>query len=340
LRGLGHTVIHYSQDGNQDVAEKPLQQFEDLIVPYIRDTVLQGPLSEKKVTVLAHSRGGILIRYYLARNPDAGSEWIGRVITLHSPHSGTLAPEAKRRLASWVTLNLLGPDPITFLAGQLVLTLIDSLTDWLDSTPGQSQLLPGDPLFDRLSTPGDTPSIDFQTFGGSSVTMSPIYLWEWAPSSYFHNIFDFPDIRYDWTQVPAPLIPVPLLDLIPNDAVFPEEWEGRGDIAVTVDSSALADSNHRNLPINHAEALFDERIFSIVAERLDTPLGSTEVIGCGMGFLGNSRTMELHSLEFQTRQCQIAEIVEPEFFDAPDSALESGYDGCFYCMRAEHTPES
>ena len=80
MRGLGHTVIAYSQDGKNDVAEVPLQQLEELIIPYIRETVLQGPLAGKKVTVIAHSRGGILIRYYLARNPEAASEWIERVI--------------------------------------------------------------------------------------------------------------------------------------------------------------------------------------------------------------------------------------------------------------------
>jgi pimeloyl-ACP methyl ester carboxylesterase len=335
LRGLGHTVIHYSQDGNEDVAEVPLQQLEGLIIPYIRETVLQGPLAGKEVTVIAHSRGGILIRYYLARNPEVGSEWIERVITLHSPHSGSNAPRAYRRIADWVDSVASGGDLVTYLAGQLIIDLLDRLTSWLDAPAGQSQLLPGNPLFDRLSQPTDTPTIDFHTFGGSSVTMTRIYVWAYTPDSYIPNPFDLPDGLFDWTMIPIE-IPIlsPMFDALPDDAVFAEEIAGRGDIAVTVKSSRMPNVQHRTLPINHAEALFDEELFGAVADLLGTPLGSTEAIGCTLGWLGNRRSKELHSLEHQTRQCQIDEIVKATFFDLLQAAFDSGYDGCYYCMRA------
>jgi pimeloyl-ACP methyl ester carboxylesterase len=336
LRGLGHTVIHYSQEGEQDIAEVPLGQLENLIVPYIRETVLQGSLAGKQVTVIAHSRGGILIRYYLARNPEEGTEWIGRVITLHSPHTGTDAPHAKQRMARWVVARVLGGDLVLWSTGELILFLLNQLTDWLDPPAGQSQLLPGDPLFGRLSLPVDTPAIEFHTFGGSSVTMSRVYFWEWTPGSYVPNFWDFPDIRFDWTKFPIEVFPVsPLVDVIPDEVVFAEERAGQGDIAVTVESSQLPDVEHRTLPINHAEALFDEELFAAVAELLGTPLGSTAAVGCTVGWLGNRRSMELHSLEHRTRQCQIDEIVERAFFDLPQVAFDSGYDGCFYCMRAD-----
>jgi pimeloyl-ACP methyl ester carboxylesterase len=333
LRGLGHTVIHYSQDGNNDVAEVPLKQLEDLIVPYVRNVVLQDNLAGKRVTVLGHSRGGILIRYYLARDPSA-SDWIQRVITLASPHNGTDAPRAKRRVADWVALRLSG-DPISWAAGQTILFLIDQLTDWLDMPPGQAQLLPGNPLFGRLSLPRDTPAIDFHTFGGNSVRMTRMYSWMWAPSSFFPG--GFPDIRFDWTKLPIELLPLsPMMEGIPDDAVFAEQRPGRGDVAVTVQSSQLPGARHETLDFNHAEALFDERLFSKIADLLGTPLGGTVAEGCTPGFLGNRRTKELHSLERRTRQCQIDEIVNRIFFDLAQTGFDTGYDGCYYCMRDFH----
>jgi pimeloyl-ACP methyl ester carboxylesterase len=333
LRGLGHTVIHYSQNGNTDIAEVPLDQLENLIIPYIKDVVLQGNLAEKRVTVLAHSRGGILIRYYLAHDPRAG-DWIQRVITLSSPHHGTDAPRAKRRIAEWVFMHL-SLDPFSWLHAKAILFLIDQLTDWLDMPVGQAQLLPGNSLFGRLSLPADTPTIEFHTFGGDSVRMSRIYSWMWSDSSFWPG--GFPDIRYDWTKVPleVPLLS-PLLEGIPDDAVFAEQRPGRGDVAVTVESSQLPGARHETLDFNHAEALFDERLFSKVADLLGTPLGATAAEGCAAGFLGNRRTKQLHSLDHTTRQCQIDEIVDRTFFDLAQVGFEAGYDGCYYCMRAFH----
>jgi pimeloyl-ACP methyl ester carboxylesterase len=283
LRGLGHTVIYYSQDGKNDIAEIPLQQLEELIIPYIRETVLQGPLADKKVTVIAHSRGGVLIRYYLARNPEAASEWIGQVITLHSPHSGTNAPNAYRRIADWVDSLASGGDLPAYLAGQLAIDLLDGLTSWLDMSVGDRQLLPGNPLFDRLSQPADTPTIEFHTFGGSSVTLTRLYAWLYTPDSYIPDLFNLAegDGPFDWTMVPIE-IPIlsPMFDALPDEAVYAEEITGRGDIAVTVESSQISNVQHHTLPINHDEALYDEELFGAVAGLLGTPLGSTEAIGC------------------------------------------------------------
>jgi hypothetical protein len=35
VKALGHTVISYSQDGNQSTVDVPLRQFEDRIVPFL-----------------------------------------------------------------------------------------------------------------------------------------------------------------------------------------------------------------------------------------------------------------------------------------------------------------
>jgi pimeloyl-ACP methyl ester carboxylesterase len=335
LRGLGHTVIHYSQDGPNDVAEVPLKQFEDLVVPYIRESVLRDALVDKRVTVIAHSRGGILVRYYLKRNL-ADANWIGRVITLCSPHHATDAPNAKREIVDWVLDFRLGPvDPVSDLASDLVLDLVGELSDFLEPGAGQAQLLPGNELFDRLAVPADTPDITFGTYGGSSVTMTGIYYWIWAPGSFVPiPRFDLPPWEFNWTKLPIE-IPFlsPVFDSIPDDAVFDEQIPGLGDIAVTVTSSRLEGADHRTLSMNHAEALFDERIFAAVADDLGTPLDSTVAIGCTEGFVGNRRTKQLHDFAGRTRQCQVDEIVSRAFFEDVQVALDEGYDGCFYCMR-------
>ncbi len=335
LRGLGHTVISYSQDGPNDVAEVPLEQFEQLIVPHIRDAVLQGALAGKRVTVIAHSRGGILIRYYLRRN-RTDAEWIGRVITLCSPHHGTDAPNAKRKIADWVLDFRLGPlDPVSDLASDLVLDLVDELSDFLEPNAGQAQLLPGNELFDRLAVPAEHPNITFSTYAGSSVTMTGLYYWIWAPESFVPiPRFGIPPWEFNWTKLPLE-IPVlsPVFDSLPDDAVFDEQIPGRGDIAVTINSSRLEGADDQTIALNHAEALFDERIFAAVAADLGTPLDSTVAIGCTEGFLGNRRTKQLHDFSGRTRQCQVDEIVSRQFFEDVQVALDQGYDGCFYCMR-------
>jgi hypothetical protein len=71
-----------------------------------------------------------------------------------------------------------------------------------------------------------------------------------------------------------------MFDALPDEAVFAEEITGRGDLAVTVESSQLPNAQPHTLPINHDEALFDEDLFGAVAKLLGTPLGSTEAIGC------------------------------------------------------------
>ena len=191
LAALGHTVINYSQDGPHATVEVPLVQFEQRIVPFIRDEVLTGRLAGKRVIVLAHSRGGILVRAYLHNFPQDGQEWISQVLTICSPHQGTEAPRAKRRLA-----NLLNAIPFT---GSLLFLLLDRMM-FLEETAANLQLVPENSLFDRLADPADVPAIRFRTFGGTSVRYTREYFWIYTPDSYIPNVFDFPDVRFDWTQ--------------------------------------------------------------------------------------------------------------------------------------------
>ena len=306
LTSLGHTVINYSQDGPQQLVEVPLRQLEDRIVPFIRSKLLVGPLAGKRVVVLCHSRGGILVRAYIHRQPDVASEWIGRVITRCATHQGTLAPRAKQRLVD--AASALGLFPLPPLV-----SAVSRVTGWSDERPGARQLLPGDPIFSELAEPADVPDIEFSTFGGTSARYTRLYSWQFTPDSYIPNFGDFPDIRFDWTMFPVE-IPVlsPALDCLPG-------------------------APHESLPINHAEALWDEVLFGLVAELLGTPLTGGKQVECVQGFIGNQRSLELHDPSRERRNCQLDEIVEPWPFKRVEEGLDAGYDGCAYCLPEHHT---
>jgi hypothetical protein len=87
------------------------------------------------------------------------------------------------------------------------------------------------------------------------------------------NLLDFPDIRFDWRQaaVEIPFVS-PVLDSVAPLLGLEEIRQGAGDIAVADDRARLPGAPHRSFPVNHAEALWDERVFAWVAEQLGTPL--------------------------------------------------------------------
>ncbi|MGC5224195.1 esterase/lipase family protein [Micromonospora sp. DT81.3] len=335
LLGLGHTIINYSQDDPSGPIEFALSQFEDLIVPFIRAEVLTGELASKRVTIIAHSRGGILARYYLARHPE-GEEWIGRIVTLCSPHNATNAPNAARRLRDELSVllaPLLAPDPLLLLLAALARMEID-----VEPTAAQAQLLPGSDLFSKLSQPSDTPSISFHTVAGDSVTMARIYQWLWMPESSIPH-WDFLDLlpHFDWTKAAFEVIGLsPMFDQIPDLAVFAEQREGNGDICVTVDSAQLPGVPNQVLPIHHGQAFFDEALFAHVAGILGTPLGNLDAELCLEGFIGNRRSRELHDPAHETPQCQLDEIMHRWPFSSVEEAFAEGYEGCAYCMPEHH----
>lgn len=277
LRKQGHTVIAYSQDDAGGPIETAVSQFTSKIVPYVREEVLIGNLLGKKVTVLAQSRGGILIRKYLhdiADESETGS-WLERVITLHSPHHGSDMAYSDDVIAE-LTGALLG----LALDGPILAQILGTISAGLFGnflSEGANELEPTSELIQSLN-PGATPnpSIEFRTFGGTSVTLFRIYNWYYTPASYFPargdwwNPFTW---RWDWEQVPqeVPLIS-PLLDSLPNPP-FPDELaEGKGDIFTANDRTKLAFAGHQSNALNHAECLWDPDLFAQVSNILDTPV--------------------------------------------------------------------
>ncbi|WP_162257752.1 triacylglycerol lipase [Agromyces sp. Root81] len=333
LRGLGHTVINYSQEGNQSFVEVPLKQLVDTIVPHIRQNVLTGSLANKRVVVIGHSRGGILIRRYIADHLADAVDWIDSVITIASPHGATNAPLAKSKLGDFINSIVLPDLPLGIPSpASLIQMVTDRIFGWYEVTDGAEQLLPGDNVFATLAMPADVPTIPFHTFGGSSVRFSGLYYWRYDLASYVPG--GILDPRFDWTEY-ATEIPFvsPLLDSVPDGLLFEEQVEGRGDACVTVTSAQLAGAVNETLHFNHAEALWDEKLFARVGAILGTPLGATIAEGCGAGIIANASTKQFHDPLFENGNCQLREILQVEFFDNAADAKAAGYDGCFWCNQ-------
>jgi hypothetical protein len=337
LQSVGHTVINYSQDGPQDKVEVPLDQFRTEIVPFVKDQVLVGPLAGKKVTLLCHSRGGILARAYIDSDPAGALDWIDRVITLCTPHQGTLAPLAKQELAEAAAALLVGSaDPLLAITGvdDLLVAAVVAITDWLEESDGANQLLPTDPLFSALVDPADVPGISFHTFGGTSVEYTRLYYWLYTPGSFVPDFsFNFPFVSYDHEQfaVELPIIS-PMLGQLPDNVVDDEQDNGKGDGLVADSKASLPGAIHVSVPVNHAEALWDEDLFRRVASILGTPLTGGEAFECAAGYIGNTNTREFHDPSNRHSNCQLDEILSLTAFKTTDEAIASGYDGCHYCL--------
>ena len=364
LLSVGHTVIAYSQAGPQDRLDVAVKEFEDTVVPLVRQDILTGNLAGKKVTVLAHSRGGLLIRKYLSDvDTNESGAWIKTVITLHSPHTGSRMAEIDD--LAWLAGPILGD---TFL-GPITGTLLGLAAGYFvgkQFTPALEQMDPDDPLFDELdSEHSPNRAIAFYTLGGTSVTGFRIYVWWWTASSFWPTGKWWKPWtwRWHWEKAPTevPLIS-PLLDAVPNVPGFDEIAEGEGDILVANERSKLGFAIHASNPLNHVEALWDPNLFSEVlsaihrhgvlsSQRIDTPASggrtSTPLVGTagssaaagGYRYYGNRRSREFHDLRNPTRNCQTGEIVKGIQFgpDLASTAISQGYDGCYYCIAQYHT---
>lgn len=158
------------------------------------DSVAKG--GPRQVTLIAHSLGGIISRYYLSRRePDAfGTVYrgnVGRLITIGSPHRGVdllrLTKFAPRDSVIWRFIRLLerlGLAPAlpaqavtdweaalvqnqTEERGRIVPETLPGTRVLLTDTPIYQQLAPDSPLLAELNQPGTLPAhVEAHTFYG------------------------------------------------------------------------------------------------------------------------------------------------------------------------------
>jgi Putative serine esterase (DUF676) len=290
LNAAGFSTATYSQVG--PLIANDVAQLTALAV---------GPLStiskyaKLHIAFVAHSRGGILARAFLAsaRTNPALAAFLPRIkscITLHSPHGGSALVNAGAGIDALVArvqgafgaLGLPSPGALASLRGFLV-------------NPSRTELAVGSATLAGI-TGEPVPGVAYHTFGGMSTALARVWANVFTPDSalplpvpfvpfpLFHHgtvpvVIGVPlDVR---TLIPpAVLVPLPVItELVAATTVLaasvPEIGPGTGDILVAaarahLPFSATAIDN----PLNHAEALSDPTLQAqviAILSRLRTP---------------------------------------------------------------------
>jgi pimeloyl-ACP methyl ester carboxylesterase len=96
LRQKGYRVVNV----NYPSREHTIQRLNVFVIPNAVKTA--GRANPKKIHFITHSMGGILVRYYLAKNKI---EQLGRVVMLSPPNQGSEVIDKLRGFPGFETLN-------------------------------------------------------------------------------------------------------------------------------------------------------------------------------------------------------------------------------------------
>ena len=235
--GFGTAV--YSQVDPMGKLERPVAE----LVQVMR--ALRDAYPERPMAVLAHSRGGLLIREFLKTAPKDG-EPIHTVITLHSPHTGSeLASVADTVSDAVAVLQSLGGSIVTDALQWLIdLSRSDAFVEMGVGSAHLTNLANGEQAL---------PWIEYFTFGGVSVRLTRVLQWVYTLDSAIPG-FRIPPYDHRRVETEVPVVS-PIADSLPN--VVDELTEGRGDLLTADARTRLSFAAHQTNPINHAEALWD-----------------------------------------------------------------------------------
>jgi hypothetical protein len=296
LVAAGFTTVTYSQ--TQASIAGDVTDLTGLAVALAGDSDLAG----FSFAFVAHSRGGLVVRSFLASasraiTPLALAAFMARtttLITLHSPNAGSgLATVAGsvNGLAARLQLAVaaMGLPPLAPLA-----TLRSVV-----GTSAQLELTPGSATLAGIAAAEPVPGIAYHTFGGTSTNW--LRLWanvytpdSWIPPLSFVGI-PLPIFQWGTSSVvlgsllnygsflptdllvgPTPVITETTAALAALAALTPELTPGLGDTFVTDARSRLPFSTtHTTNPLHHLEALYDptlQRQVIAILSGLRTPL--------------------------------------------------------------------
>ncbi|HEX8681136.1 MAG TPA: hypothetical protein VF707_02405 [Ardenticatenaceae bacterium] len=234
------------------------------------------------VTIVAHSMGGLVARYYLSRRtPD---EWgtvnegvVGRLITIAVPHLGVdlarivaLVPQDAfiLRVLRWLEkLPFVHDEPSKELAqlDSLVRAMqlreleeeLPAVSQGYFDSPAVRQMTPGSPFMEELNAPGAHPSdVEAALIWGDirftgSVRWGPVNLWERAVS--------LGDLLV--TARSASTLPN-----VPDAARFPLVWEQRYTVQIGDPSPVPADVSDLLPPVAHSNLLRHPDVQAYVAQ--------------------------------------------------------------------------
>jgi len=257
----------------------------------IATEVLAGDprLSGLRIAFVAHSRGGILARLFLAGAPPALLSRVTALVSLHSPHlgsgvanaAGTVDALAARLQAAFATAGLPPPGILGMLRA-------------MAGNPAFMEIMVGSSMLAGLAASEPAGGVAYHTFGGTSTAAARLWADLFTPDSGIPlPLIPFPFFHWTTATVPvgmpldissfapvAPLLAVPLVTEILTvlgllTAVTPELAPGAGDLLVADSRAHLPFSASRTTnALNHAEALWDPTLqaqVSAILLRLRTP---------------------------------------------------------------------
>jgi Putative serine esterase (DUF676) len=265
LAGQGFGTAWYSQVDNAGLLATPVQELSAIV-----EEVLRRVPGDRKLALLAHSRGGLLARRFLVDN--AGNAPVrGRLltlITLHSPHLGSeLANLANALNAATAAATAVNP-------------AIGLLLGWLQAqvnAPSYQELAVGSAFLANLSAAeaaAGGPILPVHTFGGTSTLLSRSRTWVFTPGSAVPQVTSIWPLRvqFHWETVPVAL-PSPITGIPQLGLLAPELRDTIGDLLVSDARSRLpGERSHRANRLNHAEALWDPTLHQQVIAALRSEL--------------------------------------------------------------------
>lgn len=270
----GFTVATWSQ--NMPTVSAAMPSARAAFDAFLAQTAARSPGAPPRVALIAHGRGGLLVRQVLKEKGSQGRvKW---VVTLHSPHAGSEVDRTPAKLTAEVAdlMDCCTPatvqQPFKSQLRQLAVEGIFPLTKSLMADESR-ELQPDSPLFRNLRE-GEKKldDVTYYTFGGTNPLMSRLYFWLFDAESAKPKYTEDGKQYFVWRAVPVEITNVsPLLDKIRDFA--PEVAPGKGDGLVSDASSRLPWSIHTTTSLNHAELLWDRPLMSRVAGLLGNGRG-------------------------------------------------------------------
>ena len=265
LANQGHTVATWTQDGPQ--FERAYQSAKSAYAKFLQETAGQKSSAPPPVALVAHSRGGLVIRRLL-KDPETDVRRVRWVITIHSPHHGSEMVRAPSQLFAEIT-DLLGPVPLPkklknelhALAVEAARPLTKFVTENTKSGDESRELMPDGPLLRSLEAgEKELPGVKYYTFGGTNPRYYRLYTWMFTPGSATPQ-FRGADKYFKWEIRPVEIEQFsPMFDKL-RDFVH-EIKPGYGDGLVTAERARLPkkifpNAVHETTKLNHAEVLWD-----------------------------------------------------------------------------------
>jgi hypothetical protein len=245
----------------------------------IAQDILSSPrhpeLASMRLAFVAHSRGGVVLRQFLAGatvNPAFMSRVVA-AITLHSPHQGSglanaavsVDAAAAQVQSVFSALGLPAPGFLAWIRSQLGSPAIAEIRVGSSTLATLAALEPTAPV----------PGPEWHTFGGAGTHFTRVRAHLISPDSgipIFFPLLPFP--LFHWTTIatqigvapdPASFLPIPVPIVAELQAaltvlttITPELAHGSGDL-LTADARARLPFavSHTTNALNHAEALYN-----------------------------------------------------------------------------------